>query len=103
MTSEDINSYKANQHEVSIEDFDGNKLLVYKGSKVIPPHDQRKNILTTIHATHKSADATLRMARANFWFPHMSRDVKKMVDPCITCKEFKRVPRDKLLNEGMDS
>ena len=41
-TSEEINSYEASEHDVSIEDFGGNKLLIYKGSRVIPPHNQRK-------------------------------------------------------------
>ena len=57
-TSEDIRSYKASEHDVSIEDFGRNKLLIYKGSRVIPPHIQRKHILVTIHSTHKSSDAT---------------------------------------------
>ena len=41
------------------------------------------------------------MARANFWYPLMSTEIKKMVESCTTCKEYQRVPRKKLSNEGL--
>ena len=84
--SEDIRSCKAGEYDISIEGFGGHKLLNYQGNRVIPPHSQRKQILVTIHSTHKSSDSTLCMARANFWWPHMSYDVKKMVESCAVSR-----------------
>ena len=68
---------------------------------MVSPHSKRREILVTIHSTYKVVDSTLPMARANFWWPRMSAEVKSMVESCVTCKEYKHVPRKKLGNEGL--
>ena len=75
-------------------------MLVYQGKKIIPPHDSRKELLLAVHGTHKSKEMTLRTARANFQWPGLSNQVNQLVNNCSICKDFKRVQRKKMGNEG---
>ena len=47
----EITAYKDIADQVSIEEFDGAKLLIVDGVRIIPPHSCRKDLIKTLHAT----------------------------------------------------
>ena len=97
----DINSYKQLIKDIRIDTFAEAKLLIYKGCKVIPPPSLRRERLLTIRATQKSSDMTLRSARSNIWWPGLTNEVKQLVSQCQICKDFQRVQKKKVGNDGM--
>jgi hypothetical protein len=83
----DLNDWK-------IEEFEGKNILFYKGKNYIPKDDAlRRGILQRYHdhetAGHPGELQTFNAVREYYWWPGMRTFVKKYVQGCGTCQQFK--------------
>lgn len=65
--------------------------------RLVVPDGQRDNVVAEIHgAAHIGAEATIRVARALFWWPQMDAEIRRAVVGCATCQRInasrKRAP-----------
>jgi len=69
--------------EISIQDG-----LLFRGERVIIPHDMRKLMKDKIHSSHTGIDACLRRARECLFWPNMSIEIRDHVAACSTCNKY---------------
>jgi len=77
-----------------IEDYEGRNILFYKGKNYIPKNDElRRGILQRYHdhgtAGHPGELQTFNAVREYYWWPGMRTFVKKYVQGCGTCQQYK--------------
>ena len=68
----------------------GNKLLVRNSEEVIIPERARGEVLTELHSTHLSSDGMKRLARGKFHWSGMGKEIEKLHNGCVACKENSR-------------
>ena len=78
----------------STEDFNGKKILFYKGKNYIPKDiDLRRDIVKTFHdhetAGHPGELETYNAVRQHYWWPGLRSFVKNYVQGCGICQQFK--------------
>ena len=72
--------------------------LILKGQKVVIPHDQRSDVLRSIHTGHQGIEKCLKRARSSVFWPGMNSDVTKLVSACPICQEHRNSnPKEPLL------
>ncbi|XP_053686342.1 uncharacterized protein K02A2.6-like [Sabethes cyaneus] len=62
--------------------------LVFRNDRILIPHSLRRKLIDICHASHSGIEATLKLARANLFWPGMSVQIKEVVQSCTTCAKF---------------
>ena len=62
--------------------------LVFKGQRVVVPHEARTVILQRIHSSHIGVNGCIRRAREAVFYPVLTADIKKTVAGCAVCEAF---------------
>ena len=78
----------------TIEEFEGRKILFFKGKNYIPRNmELRRDIVKLFHdhetAGHPGELGTYNAIRQHYWWPGMRTYVKKYVQGCGVCQQFK--------------
>ena len=74
---------------VSFFDADEATLLLYDGSRIIPPASARPNLISLLHASHQGITKTKLLAQQNYFWPGMNSDIKNKIDACDVCQKFR--------------
>ena len=61
-------------------------LLVY-GHRIVIPNCQRKDILHKLHESHQGLNKCRQNAQSSVWWPGLNKQLKDLVDTCITCRQ----------------
>lgn len=62
--------------------------LIFRCDRILIPHALRKKMVESCHASHNGVEATLRLARANLFWPGMTCQIKDAVRSCDVCAKF---------------
>ena len=63
---------------------DGNLILF--GARILIPQVHRRQVLTTLHDSHRGIEATKRRARQTVWWPNINNDIANVVRSCAACQ-----------------
>ncbi|XP_055623664.1 uncharacterized protein K02A2.6-like [Toxorhynchites rutilus septentrionalis] len=75
--------YFGYRNELSTQDG-----LVFRNDRILIPYVLRKKLIESCHASHNGILATLRLARANIFWPGMSAHIQEVVKNCVICAKF---------------
>ena len=64
--------------------------LVFKGHRVMVPHDARAEILQRIHSSHIGVNGCLRRAKEAVYYPGITADIKRVVAACTICESLQQ-------------
>lgn len=64
--------------------------LVYRNNKVLIPEALRKNMVDRTHTAHNGIEASIKLAKDNFFWPGMTSQIKNKVKECSICMKFSR-------------
>lgn len=78
-----IKVYFGYREELSTQDG-----LIFRNDRILIPHKLRGKLIESCHASHNGIEATLRLARANLFWPGMSVHIKEAVKKCTVCGKF---------------
>ena len=81
---ENIKIYWSYRDELSIENG-----VLYRGTRVIVPKIEQKNILSQIHASHLGTSTTLNKVKDNLYWPTISKDISHLCETCTRCQTNK--------------
>ncbi|XP_055612508.1 uncharacterized protein K02A2.6-like [Uranotaenia lowii] len=62
--------------------------LVFRGDRIVIPHVLRRKLVDCCHISHNGIESTLKLARANIFWPGMSSQIKDVVKQCVTCAKY---------------
>ncbi|XP_038106836.1 uncharacterized protein K02A2.6-like [Culex quinquefasciatus] len=62
--------------------------IVYRNDRIVVPHSLRRKLTEKVHVSHNGIEATLKLARANLFWPGMSAQIKEAVAQCGICAKF---------------
>ena len=82
-----IRAYYDFRDELTIQDQ-----LVFKGPRIVVPAALRREMMSTIHASHIGIEGSIRMARDNLYWPRMNSDLKEYISKCDICLAHRAVP-----------
>ena len=68
----------------------GLKLVIRNGQEIFIPQMARREMFLELHSTHMSTEGINKMARKKFRCPQMSRDIERVYEACVACKENRR-------------
>ena len=71
-------------------------ILVYQ-DRIVIPASMRADILGRIHETHQGIDKCKERARMSVWWPHITREIKSLVENCKECRESRPTQREQPL------
>ena len=80
--------FKSVWHEISILDCPAGKLLVFDGSRIIPPTKARTKLLKRLHMTHAGINRTQQLAKQAYFWPGMNSDIKNLITNCTSCLKW---------------
>lgn len=78
-----VRAYFGFRDELSVQDG-----MVFRKDRILIPHNLRKRLIEKCHVSHNGSEATLKLARANLFWPGMSSQIKDTVKSCPTCAKF---------------
>lgn len=78
-----VKVYYGHRDEISTQDG-----LIFCNDRILIPHMLRKKLVESCHASHNGVEATLKLARANLFWPGMSVQIKDAVKNCSVCAKF---------------
>ena len=80
---------------------DGKEMVVVDSTRLYIPVKARDEVLETLHITHLGVAKMCAAARNLFYWPHLRRDVEKVVQGCEACQVFSpSKPREEQLQHG---
>ena len=68
----------------------GLKLVIRNGQEIFIPQMARREMIPNLHSTHMSTEGMKKLARKKFWWAQMSRDLERVYEACVACKENSR-------------
>ena len=74
-------SYRDEIHEIGV--------VLFKGQKITVPETLQQNILL-IHQVHLGVQKSLHRARQCLFSPRVTKEVRNMVENCLTCLKYRR-------------
>lgn len=77
---ESINNFKIIQNELC---FNGDILL--RGTRIVIPHNLRKQVLEAAHEGHPGIVAMKSRLRTKVWWPRIDKDTERLVKACRGC------------------
>lgn len=88
-----IQAYFDFQDELTVQNQ-----LVFKGPRIVIPFALRREMMSTIHASHIGIEDCIRMARDSLYWPRMNSDLKEYITKYDICLTHRAVPgRESLL------
>ncbi|XP_062557795.1 uncharacterized protein K02A2.6-like [Armigeres subalbatus] len=72
--------------------------IIFRGDRILVPHILRRRLIDSCHVSHNGIEATLKLARANLFWPGMSSQIKEVVKNCEVCgdkiveRKYQRLP-----------
>lgn len=78
-----VKSFYKHRHELSTQCG-----LVFRGDRIVIPASLHRSLIESLHTSHTGIESTLRLARANVFWPRMSRQVKDRIQECSICAKF---------------
>ena len=66
--------------------------VIFHGCRIVVPTKQQYNLLFELHMTHPGVVKMKEVARSNFWWPQISKQIESMVRSCAGCNKFRRRP-----------
>ncbi|XP_065080058.1 uncharacterized protein K02A2.6-like [Ochlerotatus camptorhynchus] len=75
--------YFGYRDEISVQDG-----IVFRHDRILVPHALRREMIEKCHVSHNGSEATLKLARANLFWPGMSSQIKDVVKGCPVCAKF---------------
>ncbi|XP_055605136.1 uncharacterized protein K02A2.6-like [Uranotaenia lowii] len=80
---EGVKVYFKYKHELATQEG-----LVYRNDRILVPYALRKRMVSKAHVSHNGVEATLKLARANLFWPGMSAQIRDSVAACSICAKF---------------
>ena len=71
-------------------------LLIYR-DRIVIPVALRSEMLKKLHETHQHISKTRERAAGAIWWPHISKDIKVMVESCAVCQQHRVTQREQPL------
>ncbi|XP_062713588.1 uncharacterized protein K02A2.6-like [Aedes albopictus] len=71
------------RNELSIQDG-----IIYRNDRIVVPYTLRRKLTGKVHVRHNGMEVTLKLARANLFWPGMSAQIKEAVAQCNVCAKF---------------
>lgn len=62
--------------------------LVLRNDQIVVPYALRRKLIKCCHANHGGMESTLKLARANLFWPGMSSQIKDVVKECAVCAKY---------------
>lgn len=62
--------------------------IVFRGDRIVVPYALRRKLIDCCHVSHNGIEATLKLARANLFWPGMNSQIKEVVKSCNVCAKF---------------
>ncbi|XP_055528065.1 uncharacterized protein K02A2.6-like [Wyeomyia smithii] len=62
--------------------------LIFRNDRILVPQPLRRKLIDICHASHNGIEATLKLARANVFWPGMSAQIIEAIQSCATCAKF---------------
>ena len=82
-----VRAYYDFRDELTVQDQ-----LVFKGPRIVIPAALRREMMSTIHASHIGIEGSIRRARDSLYWPRMSSDLKEYISKCDVCLSHRAVP-----------
>ncbi|XP_058828416.1 uncharacterized protein K02A2.6-like [Topomyia yanbarensis] len=78
-----VKIYYNYRNELSTQDR-----LVFRGDRIVVPHLLRRKLVDSCHVSHNGIESTLKLARANLFWPGMTSQIKDVVKESKTCSKY---------------
>uniref|UniRef100_A0A0E4G8R6 RNA-directed DNA polymerase n=2 Tax=Anopheles gambiae TaxID=7165 RepID=A0A0E4G8R6_ANOGA len=78
-----IKIYFGYRNELSVEND-----LIFRGDRILIPQIIRRKLIDCCHISHNGVEATLKLARANIFWPGMNSQIKDVIKNCTVCNKF---------------
>lgn len=94
-----LNSVPANlrpYYDVRSELSVTNGLVVYQ-DRIVIPTALREELLERLHETHQGLDKCKERAKMSVWWPHITKEIKSVVENCMRCREHRPTQREQPL------
>lgn len=62
--------------------------LIFRSDRLLIPYVLRRKLVDCCHISHNGVEATLKLARANLFWPGMSSQIKDVVKECVICAKY---------------
>ena len=72
-------------HQLSLYDDHEYTLIMVDGQKIFVPEGARRKLLHLWHNSHAGEKKIKLMAQSSFYWPHMSNEIKQLVQSCSSC------------------
>ncbi|XP_053692358.1 uncharacterized protein K02A2.6-like [Sabethes cyaneus] len=76
--------------------------IVFRDDRIVVPYKIRRKLIEKCHTSHNGTEATLKLARANLFWPGMSSQIKDWVKQCNVCAKYAASqPNPPMLSHGI--
>lgn len=82
-----INTYYKYRDELTVMNN-----MICKGSSIIIPSSQRKDILNRIHYAHMGYKKFLSLAKEQVFWPTRANQLKQLIERCHLCQKYAKIP-----------
>lgn len=62
--------------------------MLFRNDRIVIPYSLRKKITDKAHVSHNGTESTLKLARANVFWPGMSAQIREAVKECAICAKY---------------
>lgn len=62
--------------------------IIFRDDRILVPHKIQRKLIEKCHTSHNGIEATLKLARANLFWPALSSQIKDVVKNCDVCAKF---------------
>ncbi|XP_062713226.1 uncharacterized protein K02A2.6-like [Aedes albopictus] len=80
---EGVKVYFKYRNELSTQDG-----MLFRNDRIVIPYSLRKKITDKDHVSHNGTESTLKLARANVFWPGMSAQIREAVKECAICAKY---------------
>ena len=74
------------------EDLYMDQEVIYHGQRIVIPERQRAKLLDELHTTHIGIRAMKEVARKQFWWPGINKQVEDIAKACKDCHRYRKKP-----------
>ncbi|XP_055590889.1 uncharacterized protein K02A2.6-like [Uranotaenia lowii] len=62
--------------------------IIFRCDRILVPHSLRSKLIQSCHVSHNGMEATIKLARANLFWPGMTAQIRDVVKECSICAKF---------------
>ena len=66
--------------------------VMYHGQRIVIPEQQRARLLDELHTTHIGIRAMKEVARKQFWWPCINKEIEEIAKACKDCHRYRKKP-----------